>query len=76
MRTTLEIPDKLFGQARAAAALRGIPLRELVAEAIADKLESKPVHDRPWMRSFGRLSALRDETARINKIIDREFGRI
>jgi hypothetical protein len=32
--------------------------------------------DGPWMRTFGQLSALRDETARINKIIDREFGQI
>jgi hypothetical protein len=76
MKTTLEIPDKLFRQAKATAARRGIPLRELVTEAIADKLESKSGRERPWLQSFGQLSALRSETARINKIIDQEFGQI
>jgi hypothetical protein len=74
--TTLEIPDKLCRRAKATAARRGIPLRQLVTEAIADKLESKPGHERPWLRSFGHLSALRSETARIDKIINREFGQI
>jgi hypothetical protein len=76
VKTTLEIPDRLLRQAKAAAARQGIPLRELVTEAIADKLERKPAHARPWLQSFGQLSALRKETARINKIIDREFGQI
>jgi hypothetical protein len=76
MKTTLEIPDKLFRQAKATAARRGIPLRELVTEAIADKLESKSGPERPWLQSFGQLNALRSETARINKIIDQEFGQI
>jgi hypothetical protein len=76
MKTTLEIPDKIFRQAKAAAARQGIPLRELVTGAIADKLGSKPANHRPWMRSFGQLRALRKETARINKIIDHEFGQV
>ncbi len=76
MKTTLEVPDNLFRQAKATAARRGIPLRELVTEAIADKLESKPASARPWLQSFGQLSALRKETGRISEIIDREFGQI
>jgi hypothetical protein len=32
--------------------------------------------NQPWMRSFGQLSALREEAAHISKIIDREFGQI
>jgi len=76
VKTTLEIPDRLLRQAKAAAARQGIPLRELVAGAIADKLEGQPRDDRPWMQSFGQLSGLRSETARISKIIDREFGQV
>jgi hypothetical protein len=76
MKTTLEIPDNLFRQAKAAAARQGIPLRELVTEAIAAKLSRSPSHDRPWMESFGKLRALHSETARINKIMDREFGQV
>jgi hypothetical protein len=38
MKTTLEIPDALFRQAKSAAAEQGIPLRALVSEALAEKL--------------------------------------
>ena len=34
MRTTIEIPDELLRQAKARAALRGMKLKELVAEAL------------------------------------------
>ena len=38
MKTTLEIPDDLFRKAKAAAALRGVKLRDFVAEALASRL--------------------------------------
>ena len=57
MKTTIEIPDALFRRAKSAAAERGIPLRALVSEALADKLRS-----------------LREETARINRIIEEDLG--
>ena len=34
MRTTLELPDELLRQAKARAALRGMKLKEFVAEAL------------------------------------------
>ncbi len=34
MRTTIEIPDELLRQTKARAALRGMKLKELVAEAL------------------------------------------
>ncbi len=73
MKTTLAIPDALFRRAKAIAAKRGIPLRALVSEALKDKLDIKGSH-KPWMKSFGRLRHLRHETARINRIIEEEFG--
>jgi hypothetical protein len=76
MKTTFEIPDGLFRKAKAAAALQGVSLREFVTRAIAEKLENKPDSGKPWMQSFGQLSALRKETGRIGSIIDREFGRL
>lgn len=74
--TTLEIPDALFRRAKSAAAERGIPLRELVSEPLADKLRGNPADERPWMESFGKLRAVRGESARINRIIQEEFGSI
>jgi hypothetical protein len=77
VKTTLEIPDAIFRSAKSVAAERGIPLREFVTEAVKDKLAShKNTGERPWMAGFGKLKHLRKETARINRIIDKEFERI
>ncbi len=76
MKTTLEIPDTLFRRAKSAAAERGIPLRALVSEALAEKLRSDNGSGKPWMAAFGKLRHLRKETARINRIIEEEFEQI
>ena len=76
MKTTLEIPDALFREAKAAAARKGIPFRELVTEALADKLQPARNKDKPWMECVGQLHDLRAENARINKLIEKEFRRI
>ena len=76
MKTTLEIPDTLFKRAKSAAAERGIPFRELVSEALAEKLRPASAAGKPWMQAFGKLRGLRKETARINQLIEDEFGRI
>jgi hypothetical protein len=76
MKTTLEIPDALFRKAKSVAAERGIPMRQLVTDALADKLRAAGDVGKPWLRSFGQLRALRNETARSNAIIEEEFGRI
>ena len=76
MKTTFEIPDALFRRAKSEAAERGIPLRVLVSEALADKLRPPGSQDKPWMKTFGKLRSLRKETARINRIIEKEFGQI
>jgi len=40
MKTTVELPDELFRQAKAAAALRGRKLKDLVEEGLRRVLES------------------------------------
>ena len=76
MKTTIEIPDALFRRAKSAAAERGIPLRALVSEALADTLRPRGAGDKPWMKTFGKLRHLHMETAKINRIIEEEFGQI
>jgi len=78
VKTTLEIPDPVFRKAKARAAERGIPLRQYVTEAVEEKLAAKAplAPEKPWMKSFGRLSHLHEETVRIQKIIDEEFEQI
>ena len=77
MKTTLEIPDPVFRRAKAKAAERGQALREFVTEALQEKLAGRGAEpraaDRPWMRGFGQLRPLRRETARIQRVIDRDL---
>ena len=76
MKTTLEIPDPLFRRAKAAAAEQGIPLRQLVTDALADKLRPAASGEKPWMKHVGKLRGLHRETLRINRLIEEEFGQI
>jgi hypothetical protein len=41
MRTSLELPDDLFREAKAAAARRGIPLKLLLQAAVENELARK-----------------------------------
>lgn len=76
MKTTLEIPDALFRRAKSVAAERGVPLRQLVSEALADKLAVGGTGPSPWMACFGKLRPLRRESARIDRVVSREFEQI
>lgn len=77
MKTTLEIPDRVFRRAKSKAAERGIPLRQFVTEAVEDKLKTDPgARQKPWMKHIGKLKDLRGESERINKAIEEEFETI
>jgi len=76
MKTTLEIPDPIFRKAKAAAAEQGIPLRQFVSIALADKLRDASSSEKPWLKSFGQLKSLQAETKRIDAIIEAEFGTV
>jgi hypothetical protein len=77
VKTTLEIPDPLFRKAKAKAAERGQSLKQLVTEALQEKLaggQHKASGQQPaWMQGFGKLRRLRRETRRIQARIDRQF---
>jgi hypothetical protein len=77
MKTTIEIPDRLFRRAKSRAAERGQSLKQLVAEALQEKLSAKsgqaPPDEPEWMRGFGGLRGLSAETRRVQAIIDEAF---
>ena len=78
MKTTLDIPDPLFRQAKARAALRGVSLRQCVAEALEEKVRAPASGrsgsvDPPWMLGFGALADLHLETSKIEALIAEEF---
>ncbi len=52
MKTTVEIPDDLFRQAKARAALEGLSLRDLVSYGIRLALQSPHLADQPHRTTF------------------------
>ena len=80
MKTTLEIPDPLFRRAKSRAAERGQTLKDLVTEALQEKLAAKTGHavsaEPEWMQGFGKLRRLRKETQRIQARVDEAFEAI
>lgn len=68
MKTTFDLPDPLLRRAKALAAQQGRPLRDLVAEAIGEKLECEEATTAPagegrraaWERWKARLEQLPD----------------
>ena len=77
MKTTLEIPDPLFRRAKSKAAERGQSLKQLVTEALQEKLAAgarRSFSAEPeWMQGFARLRRLRKETRRILTAIEEHF---
>jgi hypothetical protein len=77
MKATLEIPDNVFRRAKSKAAEQGIPLRQFVTEAVEQKLrETSSSDEKPWMKHFGKLKDLHEETKRIDKFIEEAFETI
>ena len=77
MKTTLEIPDSLFRRAKSRAAESGQTLKQLVSEALQEKLAAGTGAAGPvepgWMQGFGKLRRLRKETKRIQARVDEVF---
>jgi hypothetical protein len=77
MKTTLEIPDRVFRRAKAKAAEKGIPFRQFVTDAVEDKLkDSRSVGQKPWMKHVGKLKRLRRETLQVDRVIEEAFEQI
>jgi hypothetical protein len=75
VKTTLEIPDFLFRRAKSVAAERGIPLRQLITEAVQEKLKTTS-RERPWMKHLGKLKHLHKERKQIERRVEEAFERI
>lgn len=82
MKTTFELPDTMFRQAKILAAVRGMTLNRFFIEALEEQLRrytSDPgvrESETPWMDGFGALSDLSNENRRVLQVIEHEFGRL
>jgi hypothetical protein len=76
VKTTLEIPGPLFRRAKATAARQGRTLKQLVQEALSEKIariDGSSRRRKPWMVLAGELKHLHSENRRIERVIDAEF---
>jgi hypothetical protein len=83
MKTTIEIPERTFRQAKSLAGSLGISLKQLFNEALEQEIRRKKIGvkagEPPWMHlagALGKTPEARAETRRIQKRIDDEFGKI
>ena len=75
MKTTVEIPDALFRDAKAAAANRGVSLKVLLNEALQEKLRGPgKVRQNDWPVPPPKL--IRSEAQRMQSVMDAEFSRV
>lgn len=77
MKTTIELPDPLFRQTKAAAALRGESIKDFVTAALRAHLESQDTgspEGRGWRSVFGKASA--EEVEEVEQIVAKELERI
>ncbi len=70
MKTTFDLPDPLLRRAKAAAADQGRPLRDLVADALKDKLSALALAK---SARRGRLSEWKAFEARLQKLPDGSY---
>jgi hypothetical protein len=79
VKTTLEIPEPLFRKVKATAARQGRTLKQLIQEALLEKiarLDGASREQKPWMILAGGLKHLHKENRRIERIIEVEFENI
>lgn len=73
MKTTLELPDALLRRTRAAAAMRGVSMRDFIVQALEVQLrERAPVPG--WRKLAGKARKL--DTASVDRALATEFSRI
>ena len=77
MKTTVEIPDSLYRQLKARAALRGQTIKDFLLEAVRAKLASDKTSSKGktgWRAAFGAADP--KDVAEVQRIIDEEFSQV
>jgi hypothetical protein len=77
MKTTVEIPDSLYRQIKARAALQGQTIKDFLVDAVRAKLASDKAPSKGktgWRAAFGAADP--KDVAEVQRIIDEEFSKI
>jgi hypothetical protein len=77
VKTTLDVPDRLYRQIKARAALKGQTIKSFFLDAIRAKLVSDQ-NDKStqvgWRAVYGKGNP--DDVANVQRMIDDEFSRV
>jgi hypothetical protein len=75
MKTTLDLPDRLYRQIKARAALKGQTIKSFFLDAVRDKLAKEQRSRKDgWRAVFGKANP--DDVASLQRIIDEEFSQV
>jgi hypothetical protein len=77
MKTTVEVPDSLYHQIKAQAALQGQSIKAFFVDALREKLGiGGEVNEEQvgWRAAFGAADP--EAVAEVQKIIDEEFSKV
>ena len=75
MKTTIELDEHVYDEAKAYARQSGKSVNAVLAEAISDKFTREPEPQVPGLMSvFGKAD--REAVAEVQRIIDEEFSKI
>jgi hypothetical protein len=77
MKTTVEIPDALYRQIKARAALHGQTIKDFLVDAVRAKIandKGKPRKKTGWEAAFGAADP--KDVGEVQRIIDEEFSHI
>jgi hypothetical protein len=77
MKTTLDVPDSLYRQIKARAALKGQTIRSFFLDAIQDKLRvEREGSDKTtgWRSVFGKAN--KDDISQLQQLLDDDFSAI
>ena len=77
----MELPDALFRETKALAARKGLSLRQVVVEALAQKIrtEKEAPESKPWLKAFQDLKrdgALDQELRLLRRRVEAEFEQV
>ena len=72
MKTTLELPDALLRRTKAAAAMRGVSMRDFIALALEHQLQQRASVP-GWRKLAGKARKL--DTASVDRAVANEFSR-